>query len=83
MASVLSVGAVTGGGGAIVEGSHRCPRLGRSVPFSRVRLATTILGTRASYKRMAAGPQKFRVAPDHAPWAYSIENRDQMEHNQQ
>jgi hypothetical protein len=70
MASVLGVGAMTGvgsgDGGAVVEGSRRCPRLGRSVPFSGVRLATTILGTRASYKRMAVGPttQKFRVAPD-------------------
>jgi hypothetical protein len=69
MASVLGVGAMTGvgsgDGGAVVEGSRRCPRLGRSVPFSGVRLATAILGTRASYKSMAAGPttQKFRVAP--------------------
>jgi hypothetical protein len=48
-----------GGGavGMIVEGSRRCPCLGRSVPFSRVRLATVILGMRASYKRMAAGGQ--------------------------
>jgi hypothetical protein len=59
MASVLGVGAVngigSGGGGAVVEGSHRCPRLGRSVPFSGVWLATVILGTRDSYKRMATG----------------------------
>jgi hypothetical protein len=46
-----------GGGavGVVVEGSRRCPRLRRSVLFSGVRLATTILGTRASYKRMAMG----------------------------
>jgi hypothetical protein len=46
-----------GGGtvGVVVEGSRRCPRLGRSVPFFGVQLATTILGTRASYKRMVAG----------------------------
>jgi hypothetical protein len=61
MASVLGVGAVTGigsgsgSGGTVVEGSRRCPRLGRSVPFCGVRLATTILGTRASYKRMTTG----------------------------
>jgi hypothetical protein len=70
MASVLDVGAVTGigsgSGDTVVEGSHRCPRLRRSVPFCGVRLATTILETRASYKRMTTGPtiQKFRVAPD-------------------
>jgi hypothetical protein len=61
MASVLGVGAVTdvgsGGGavGVVVEGSRRCPRLGRSAPFSRVQLAMVILGMRASYKRMAVG----------------------------
>jgi hypothetical protein len=46
------------GGGAVsvvVEGSRCCPRLGRSIPFPGVRLATVILGTRASYKRMAVG----------------------------
>jgi hypothetical protein len=41
--------------GVVVEGSRRCPRLGRSVPFFGVRLATTILGVCASYKRMVAG----------------------------
>jgi hypothetical protein len=72
MTSVLGVGAVTdigsGGGavGVVVEGSHRCPHLWRSAPFSGVRLAMVILGMRASYKRMAVGPttQKFRVAPN-------------------
>jgi hypothetical protein len=57
-----------GGGavGVVVEGSHRCLRLRRSVPFFGVRLATMILGTRASYKRMLMGPttQKFRVVPN-------------------
>jgi hypothetical protein len=52
-----------GGGavGVVVEGSRHCPRLRRSVPFSGVRLATVILGTRASYKRMAAGAHYLEV----------------------
>jgi hypothetical protein len=57
MTLVLGVEAVTGigSGGAVVEGSRRCLRLGRSVSFYGVRLTTAILGTCASYKRMAAG----------------------------
>jgi hypothetical protein len=52
-----------GGGivGVVVEGSRRCPHLGRSVPFFGVRLATVILGTRASYKRMAVGAHYPKV----------------------
>jgi hypothetical protein len=57
IASVLDVGAVTGvrSGGTVVEGCRRCPRLERSVPSFGVRLAIMILGTHASYKRIAAG----------------------------